>query len=227
MYTPSHSCLRTCVHAQSIHSHPNTCSTHSHTPSIYNHETHACAHTPTVTFPSSTGQYDTFVIAACTRILPGKRPWGASVGRRAAGQTASHISAASLPWPVFVQLLSLPKEWGEGRKSNTGEGAGHCGSNQEFHTPNGTRAPISSWVKAQSWLCSQAAGDLRGPTPEPCPLPAHSVRLQTHFGGLFSAWVLLAPAGCPATGQRAPNGPQRPLPPPSVPRCYQWEVWEG
>ena len=47
-----------------------------------------------------------------------------------------------------------------------GEGAGHSGPNQEFHTPNGTRplckAPTSSWVKAQSWLCSQAAGDSRG-----------------------------------------------------------------
>lgn len=201
--------------------------TRDHTPSIDNCQTHACAHIPTVTFPSSTGQHNTLVSATCTHILPGKCPWGASVGYWAAGQTASHISAASLPGPVFVQLFPLPKEWGKGRKSNTGEGAGHCGPNQEFHTPNGTRAPISSWVKAQCWLCSQAAGDIRGPTPESCPISAQGARLQTHFGGLFSAWVLLVPAGCPAMGQQAPNGPQRPLPPPSFPRSYQWKVWEG
>lgn len=134
------------------------------------------------------------------------------MGCWATGQTASHISAASRPGPLFVQLFPLPKEWGEGRKSNTGQGAGHCGPNQEFHTPNGTRARIASWAKAQSWLCSQAAGDVRGPTPESCPLPAQRARLQACFGGLSSARVLLAPAGCPATVSRHQTGLKDPSP---------------
>lgn len=50
------------------------------------------------------------------------------------------ISPASPPGPVFVQLFPLPHHpvQGGGRKRSGGDGAGHSGPNQEFHTPKGT-----------------------------------------------------------------------------------------
>lgn len=93
---------------------------------------------------------------------------------------ASHISAASLLQPVFVQLFPPPPKSGEGAGSATsGRGQATAGPNQEFHTPNGPRllckTPTSSCIEAQSWLCSQAAGDHRGPSPTrgPGPTLAH------------------------------------------------------
>lgn len=114
------------------------------------------------------------------------------------------------PQPVFVQLFP-PPVWGGGRKNHIGEAAG---PNQEFHTPIGTR-PLckphiqSSWGKAQSWLCSQAAEDRRAPTLGHVPAQFQGLGSKLAHCRAVTGWSLASPSWVPAESQQAPSGPQR------------------
>lgn len=204
----------TCVHTQLIYTRILTHVPHAqphpqrvHTPN---------AHVHAVTLTPCTGQHmHSCGLHTHTHTLSQESVRGAQCGVWAPEQPAAHISAASTPGPVFVQLFPLPQAPRGGRKRSRGEGAGHSGPNQEFHTPKGTRplckAPLTSWGEAQSWLCSQAAGDHGGPHSGRAPSPFRGLGSRLSLEG-FCAWVLPAPAGCPAAeDQQAPNGPQRTL----------------
>lgn len=197
---------------------------HAHMP-----QTRMGTHTHAVTLPPSTGRLTHSKVSCSYTYSPGKVSMGCECGVLGCW-TDGILHLSCLPaWPVFVQLFSLPQVWGGGRKSNIGEGADYCGPNQEFHTPKGTgpfAKPTSSWVKAQSWLCSQAAGDFRGPSLDGNPSQLRGLGSKC-FGGLCCAWVLPAPAGCSAEGQQAPNGLQRPLLNCPFPGLIIGRCWSG
>lgn len=75
-----------------------------------------------------------------------------------------------------MQLCPLPHVWGGAGRATLGRGQAAAALIKNFTPPMGRtgplcRAPTSSWVKAQSRLCSQPAGEPRGPHAGPCPRP--------------------------------------------------------
>lgn len=223
VHTVAHSYVR--EHVRTLHVHAHTCTrvpftvTHwctraaTHGPHTQPPHLPTHAHSPVRFAPPG---------AARTRILRGECLWGASVGRGAAGQTASHLSAASLPRPVFVQLVPLPQVRGGCRKNDVG-GEGRPlpaliknftpptgpGSSAEPPHPAGQR-PKAGFVRR---LLGTAGAPLRdGPPPNP-EGPGSNL---AH--GLSPAFP---PAGCPSKGQQAPKGPLRALCLLPCPRPYQ------
>lgn len=120
--------------------------------------------------------------AAHAHILPGKGPWGTSAWCSIAGQRASHVSAASLLQPVFVQLFPPPSpNCGRGQEEqHRGEGRPLPALIKHFTPPVGPGSsakpphPVGGSPKlalfAGCWGLQRPRSHQR-PGPRACPLP--------------------------------------------------------